>query len=127
MTRARRSLVIPVYPNEESVSDLIEAVRALAAAGPAGDFEAIFVLDGNPDQSCARLREQLPGAGFASQLILLSRNFGSFAAIRAGLIAAQGEFCAVMTADLQEPPGLILEKHARLEGGQHDVVIGRLS
>ncbi len=125
MARPKRSLVIPVYRNEESIPELVEVVRTLAEAAPAGEFEAIFVLDGNPDQSCARLRSLLPKAGFASQLILLSRNFGSFAAIRAGLGAAQGEHCAVMAADLQEPPELILEMFTLLEGGMFDVVVGR--
>ncbi len=125
MTRPRRSLIIPVYRNEESIKDLVEAVSGIAGAGPAADFEAIFVLDGSPDRSCARLRELLPGAGFASRLILLSRNFGSFAAIRAGLVAAQGDSCAVMAADLQEPPSLVIDMYARLESGQFDVVVGR--
>ncbi len=127
MACPKRSLVIPVYRNEESISALIQVVRTLAADSPAGEFEAIFVLDGNPDQSCARLRELLPGAGFASRLILLSRNFGSFAAIRAGLAAAQGESCAVMAADLQEPPELIRQMYAQMESGQYDVVVGRRS
>jgi glycosyltransferase involved in cell wall biosynthesis len=50
------------------------------------------------------LSERLPAMLFAWQLIELSRNFGSFAAIRQGLALARGEFIAVMAADLQEPP-----------------------
>ena len=37
-------------------------------------------------------------------VLLLSRNFGSFAAIRAGLEVAEGQSFAVLAADLQEPP-----------------------
>jgi glycosyltransferase involved in cell wall biosynthesis len=127
MAQTTRSLVIPVYRNEASITDLIRTVRQLAADRRAGAFEAIFVVDGSPDQSCARLREQLPGAGFESRLIVLSRNFGSFAAIRAGLVAARGDSCAVLAADLQEPPELILEMYRQLESGQVDVVVGRRS
>jgi glycosyltransferase involved in cell wall biosynthesis len=120
-------LIIPVYRNEGSIPDLIAAVRMLADAVPPGEFEAIFVIDGSPDESCALLRERLPGAGFASRLIVLSRNFGSFSAIRAGLLVAQGEFSAVMAADLQEPPELMLEMYRMLESKSYDVVVGRRS
>ena len=51
---------------------------------------------------------------FSSQLIALSRNFGSFSAIRAGLAAAEGELVAVMAADLQEPVSLVRDFFAGL-------------
>lgn len=122
--RPSRSLVIPVYRNEGSVPDLLEAVRGLAKASHPAEFEAIFVVDGSPDRSYELLGASLPGAGFPSRLILLSRNFGSFLAIRAGLAAAKGSNVAVMAADLQEPPELMLEIFERLERGTCDVAVG---
>jgi hypothetical protein len=50
----------------------------------------VFVIDGSPDRSYEILRDALPNQPFPSQLILLARNFGSFAAIRAGLCRGQG-------------------------------------
>lgn len=117
------SLIIPVYKNEASLPDLLTAVSGLAAAVPGG-FEAIFVVDGSPDNSFQILRTQLPRQPFASRLVLLSRNFGSFAAIRAGLQTAQGDHFAVMAADLQEPPELVLEMSRVLRDGKADVVVG---
>ena len=117
------SLVIPVYRNEEGIDSLLRAVQELSEA--IGDFEAVFVVDGSPDESHLRLLQQLPSAPFRSQLLSLSRNFGSFAAIRAGLAAAKGERLAVMAADLQEPPELILRFDEQLRTGDCDVVIGR--
>src|SRR5437868_7922784 len=88
-TQTRYSLIIPVYRNEETLDDLLAALRVLA-----GDLdhklEVVFVVDGSPDRSYPILQERLPTAGFPSQLISLSRNFGSFAAIRMGLEAARG-------------------------------------
>ena len=72
-------------------------------------FEAVLVVDGSPDRSEAILRAALPDAGFSSQLVILSRNFGSFAAIREGLRFARGDFFSVMAADLQEPPSLAVD------------------
>jgi glycosyltransferase involved in cell wall biosynthesis len=61
---------------------------------------------------------------FASQLISLSRNFGSFSAIRAGLAAAEGDLIAVMAADLQEPASLVRDFFRGLAGGEHDIAVG---
>jgi glycosyltransferase involved in cell wall biosynthesis len=90
-----------------------------------GALEAVFVVDGSPDKSYALLHEQLPKCSFASQLLLLSRNFGSFAAIRAGLAAGRGQTFAVMAADLQEPPELVVRMQHLLAHEPYDVVVGQ--
>lgn len=117
------SLVIPVYRNQESLPDLLGAVDQLSRQ-LAHAFEAVFVIDGSPDACYVLLREQLPRCRFSSQLILLSRNFGSFCAIRTGLQHARGQRFAVMAADLQEPPELVLEMNAILSRDEADVVLG---
>ena len=119
----KHALVVPVYRNEESVPQLFAAVSGIAAATP-GEFECVFVVDGSPDRSGERLGELLPGADFKSTLLLLSRNFGSFAAIRAGLKALDTDYYAMMAADLQEPPELVLEFFRSLREEPVDVVIG---
>ncbi|HQQ62161.1 MAG TPA: glycosyltransferase family 2 protein [Pseudomonadales bacterium] len=117
------SLVIPVYKNEESLPDLL-AVLADMNTRLAGKLEVVIVVDGSPDNCYSILREKLAGMRFASQLLLHSRNYGSFAAIRTGLNAANGDFFAVMAADLQEPPELALEFFRLLEADEADVAIG---
>jgi glycosyltransferase involved in cell wall biosynthesis len=59
-----------------------------------------------------------------SQLLDLSRNFGSFAAIAAGMRAARGDYMAALSADLQEPLSLVTEFHRLLSAGEADVVFG---
>jgi hypothetical protein len=54
----------------------------------------------------------------------LSRNFGSFAAIRMGLSVARGSYFAVMAADLQEPLELVEEFFRSLMAEPVDVVVG---
>ena len=117
------SLVIPVYRNEANLPRLFRDLEALAARLP-DDLEVVFVVDGSPDASLAMLRKQLPAWSIRSQLIELSRNFGSFAAIAAGLRHAHGDLMAVMAADSQEPPELVLEFHRVLRAGEADVVMG---
>jgi glycosyltransferase involved in cell wall biosynthesis len=117
------SVVIPVYRNEANVPDLLRALASLHG-DLGGELEVVFVVDGSPDRSYPLLRAALPDQPFRSKLVLLSRNFGSFAAIRAGLAQASGEFLAVMAADLQEPPELILRFREALAAGDCDVVLG---
>jgi glycosyltransferase involved in cell wall biosynthesis len=115
--------VIPVYKNEGSIPELISVLKEMDHQLN-GKLEVIFVVDGSPDRCYDLLNESLPKAGFDARLILLSRNFGSFAAIRAGLSVATGPIFAVMAADLQEPPELIIEFFHVLETEPFDVVIG---
>jgi polyisoprenyl-phosphate glycosyltransferase len=117
------SLVIPVYRNEASIPELLQVLAGLSEA-LGGDFEAVLVVDGSPDRSLELLAEALPRAAYRSQLLALSRNFGSFQAITAGLAQARGEEMGVMAADLQEPPELILGFHEKLASGRYDVVVG---
>ena len=118
----RQSLVIPVYRNEENIPDLLQALAELARKIEA--FEVVFVVDGSPDRSMTLLSEQLPAMPFAWQLIELSRNFGSFAAIRQGLAIARGEFTAVMAADLQEPAELVHELFRQIGTEEYDLAVG---
>jgi glycosyltransferase involved in cell wall biosynthesis len=117
------SVVVPVYRNAENIPALLDALADLAGK-TASPLEVVFVVDGSPDNSYALLAEALPRHPVRSQLLLLSRNFGSFAAIRAGLATARGDRFAVLAADLQEPPELIVEFDRRLTAGTCDVVIG---
>lgn len=117
------SVVVPVYKNADSLVDLVERLCGLNRELKGG-LEAVFVIDGSPDSSFARLSELLPKSGLKAQLLLLSRNFGSFAAIRAGLAAARGDYFAVMAADLQEPPDLVSRFHGELSMDKADVVVG---
>ena len=117
------SLVVPVYGNAGSIDALVETVSTLAEEVDGG-LEAIFVVDGSPDDSRERLLRTLRGRSFASRVVDHSRNFGSFAAIRTGMNLARGERIAVMAADLQEPPELVLEFLRRLASGNVDVVAG---
>lgn len=117
------SVVVPVYGNEGSLPELIDRLSSLAL--PAGvQHQVVFVVDGSPDGSEAYLRSRLASWSIPSTLVVLSRNFGSFAAIRAGLKVADGDYFAVMAADLQEPPELLNEFAARLASGEHDIVLG---
>ena len=117
------SLVIPVYKNEENLGRLLPAVVKLGQELPVR-LEVIFVVDGSPDRSYEILEQRLPALGLRAQLLQLSRNFGSFSAIAAGMSAGAGDYFAVIAADLQEPPELVIQFAEVLRRGEADIVFG---
>ena len=117
------SLVIPVYKNEAGLPALLETLCDMYTKLD-HLLEVVIVVDGSPDNCYTLLREQLPRMPFSSQLLLHSRNYGSFAAIRSGLQAANGQYFAVMAADLQEPPELAIAFFRALAADEADVTIG---
>jgi glycosyltransferase involved in cell wall biosynthesis len=120
------SVVIPVYKNEGSIERLLaELVRV--AERVAEPVELVFVVDGSPDRSHEILKDRLPNVPMRSQLIALSRNFGSFSAIRAGLERGEGDYFAVLAADLQEPPDLVVRFLDVLRAADADIVFGSRS
>ncbi len=117
------SVIIPVYKNEESISRLLQTLEEINA-NLENQLEVVFVVDGSPDQSYLLLKDALDKLSFPAQLLAHSRNFGSFPAIRSGLMAARGDFFGVMAADLQEPPELLIEFFKSLSADECDVTIG---
>ncbi len=100
------SIVVPVYNNAGSLPDLFERFKEIASSNLENLFEFIFVDDGSFDTSFSvltRLAEQDERV----QIVKLSRNFGSNAAILAGLGQSRGEAVIAIAADLQDPPELI--------------------
>jgi dolichol-phosphate mannosyltransferase len=118
------SLIIPVYYNEENLPVTWEAMAAPLANLPDGlDWEVIFVDDGSGDGSYTRLKEIQQTEPERVRIVKLSRNFGQVAAILAGFRVARGDCCVVTSADLQDPPELIVEMAERWRGGEHKIVL----
>lgn len=117
------SVIIPVYKNESSIPDLLNALGYLNEKLN-HRMEAVFVVDGSPDRSYELLRQALPQLPFSAQLLCHSRNFGSFPAIRTGLKAARGDYFGIMAADLQEPVELLVDFFYSLSNDECDVAIG---
>lgn len=116
------SLIIPVYKNEANLDRLLAELEQFSRR--LTSLEVVFVVDGSPDRCYEMLQDRLPHSPFHSQLLLLSRNFGSFAGVTAGLEAARGEYFAVLAADLQEPPELVEQFFALLAEDRADIVFG---
>src|SRR6202161_4292057 len=111
------SIVAPVFNEEE----LVEAFVARASAAAADyEFELVLVNDGSSD-STPELLDRIAERDGRVRVVHLSRNFGHQAALTAGLEHAIGDVVAMIDADLQDPPELIVEMIERWSTGA-DVV-----
>ena len=121
--RPEVSLVVPVLNEAPIIPELV--ARSMAALSTiAANVEMILVDDGSTDDTLDAIkveRAKDPRVRYIS----LSRNFGHQMAITAGLDAARGNTVAIMDGDLQDPPELIPELHAKYKEGFHVVYAKR--
>jgi polyisoprenyl-phosphate glycosyltransferase len=111
------SVVTPMHDEEGNAQALYGRVAAALEGQP---WELVVVDDGSRDATPQILAE-LAAADERVKVITLSRNFGHQAAITAGLEHARGDAVAMIDADLQDPPELIVDMVDRWREGA-DVV-----
>ncbi len=96
------SIVIPIFNEEESITQLVEEV--LNAMRPTKEnFEIVLVNDGSSDDSAEvlnRLSKRIPEL----ICILLRKNYGQTAAMAAGFDISNGEIIVSLDGDLQNDP-----------------------
>ncbi len=111
------SVVTPMHDEQDNARALYERV---AAALEHYQWELVVVDDGSRDDT-AKVLSELAAADDRVKVVYLSRNFGHQAALTAGLEHARGDAVAMIDADLQDPPELIVEMIAKWREGA-DVV-----
>ena len=115
------SIVVPIYFNALNIPHLIPRLHKLQETLPEYVLEFIFVDDGSGDNSFQLLAEAQKQDN-RIKVIKLSRNFGSMAAIQAGIHHAKGDCVGIIAADLQDPPELFLEMIREWERGKKVVL-----
>jgi glycosyltransferase involved in cell wall biosynthesis len=111
------SIIVPVYFNEPNLPDTVPQLLALEEKLTGYKLELIFVDDGSQDQSLAILLDYQKRFPKQIKVVTLTRNFGTMAALQAGLTVATGDCVGVIAADLQDPPELFLEMTRHWEQG----------
>ena len=116
------SAVVPVFNEEESLSELYRRVSAVLE-GLELSWELVLVNDGSQDASAGIITE-ICESDYRCRGIDLSRNFGHQAALAAGLDHARGRAVVVLDADLQDPPEMIGPMVEAWKGG-YEIVYAR--
>jgi dolichol-phosphate mannosyltransferase len=116
------SIIVPCY-NEEQV--IYETYKQLTTqiAGIGKPYEIIFINDGSKDITVDILKN-IAKEDTNIKIIDFSRNFGHQCAVSAGFKYCKGEIAAIIDADLQDPPAVILEMIKIMETEQANVVYG---
>jgi dolichol-phosphate mannosyltransferase len=117
--RPHLSVVIPFLNEQENLPLLKERLTALSGLPELHEF--IFVSDGSTDQSVVFI-ERWAMEDSRVKLIVFTRNFGHQPAVCAGLEFARGDYVAVIDADLQDPPELMLQMYHTARKDDLDVV-----
>lgn len=118
------SAIVPCYNEEQALPYLYEELIKVAQQMSGQDFEFIFVNDGSKDKTLEVIKA-LRSKDDRVRYVSFSRNFGKEAAIYAGLEASTGDYVAMLDADLQDPPHLLLEMYQTLLEKEYDCVATR--
>ena len=117
------SLIVPCYNEQEALPTFYKETTSIVQT-MGMDYEILFVNDGSRDNTLQLIKE------FAStdehvKYLSFSRNFGKEAAMYAGFCNVQGDYVAVMDADMQDPPALLPKMVELLLSGEYDSVATR--
>jgi len=117
------SVVVACHNEEAVLSELKRRLEQVCRRTVGDSYELVLVNDGSRDRTWSIIA----GMAAASANIVgvnLSRNVGHQLALSAGLTLSRGERVLVLDADLQDPPELLPDMIALMDGGA-DVVYGQ--
>jgi dolichyl-phosphate beta-glucosyltransferase len=115
----RLSVVVPAFREADRIGESVARIRSeLAEVARDGGLEVVVVDDGSDDRTAEAAR-----AAGADQVIVLDRNRGKGAAVRTGVLAADGRTVAFIDADLAYAPAQLVRFVERIEDGW-DVAAG---
>jgi glycosyltransferase involved in cell wall biosynthesis len=115
------SVIIPFLNEAENIPFLVDELSGFCTQNQLVAWEIIFVNDGSTDASVEILSAS-KFKGFEARIISFSKNFGSHAALRAGIVHASGDLISFMYADLQDPLSLLLEMYAEYSSGKYNII-----
>lgn len=119
------TVIIPIYNEEKNIPVLYPRLKNVVDRMNLS-YEFIFINDGSKDYSI-ELIKNLAEKNSCIKYINLSRNFGHQIAVTAGIDKAAGNAVVIIDADLQDPPELIIEMHAKMKEGFQVVYARRRS
>ncbi len=117
------TLIVPCFNEQEALPFFYDEATAVMQQLDY-EYELLFINDGSKDETLRVLKE-FAGKDDHVRYLSFSRNFGKEAGMYAGFCNADGDYVAVMDADMQDPPALLPEMLKILESGEYDSVATR--
>lgn len=125
------SVIVPCYNEEEAIpyfyKEMGKVKESFAEKYSDVEFEFWFIDDGSSDGTM-RVVKELRKEDSSVHFVSFSRNFGKESALYAGFRKAKGDYVVCMDADLQDPPGLLIDMYkAVIEEGYDSAATRRVS
>ena len=120
------AVVVPIYNEEDNLPELSRRLADACGRIEGAQWQVIYVDDGSTDKSVAIVMEQ-HRADPRFTLLQLSRNFGPYPALSAGLAHADADAVVTIDGDLQDPPEVIPDLVACWRGGGQVILAARRS
>ena len=116
------SVVIPLFNEEESISELVAWIAKVMYDNNY-TYEIVIVDDGSTDNSWDEIRKLTEEYG-SVRAIRFRRNYGKSAALFCGFSEAEGDVVFTMDADLQDSPDEIPAMYKMIVNDKFDMVSG---
>lgn len=117
------SIVTPCYNEEENVEELYNQVKQVfSKIEDKYSYEHIFIDNASRDRT-VQILKKLAKQDKNVKIIVNSRNFGHIRSPYHALLQSSGEATILVVADLQDPPGMIIDFLNKWEEG-YKVVLG---
>ena len=114
------SIIVPVYNVEQYLPRCIDSIIRQSYT----NIELLLIDDGSKDGTL-NIIKQLREKDERVHYVSFSRNFGKEAAMYAGFCNADGDYVAVMDADMQDPPSLLPKMLEILQNEDYDSIATR--
>jgi dolichol-phosphate mannosyltransferase len=116
------AIIVPVHNELGNIASFYERTRAVLESLAGMSWQIVFVNNGSDDGTLERIYE-VRARDDRVKVITLSRDFGYHAVLLAGLSLVTADRYAMIDVDCEDPPELLRDFHAALEGGA-DVAYG---
>jgi polyisoprenyl-phosphate glycosyltransferase len=117
------SVIFPFFNEADNLNYLIPQLNFFFSGIPGVTAEVLFVDDGSSDNS-VEIISNSKHESYTTKIIRLAKNYGSHAAVRAGILHVSGEWIIILPTDLQDPLPIILEMHEKCLLG-YDIVVAQ--
>lgn len=117
-------IIVPVFNEESCINETIKCLENVREnLNSELDVNFVFVNDGSKDETANIITTYGQNNKYV-KLINFSRNFGHQIAVTAGLDNTNADYVAIIDADLQDPPELIIDMYNKTKDG-YDIVYGK--
>ena len=117
-------IIVPVFNEESCINETIKHLENVREnLNSELDVNFVFVNDGSKDETANIITTYGQNNKYV-KLINFSRNFGHQIAVTAGLDNTNADYVAIIDADLQDPPELIIDMYNKTKDG-YDIVYGK--